>query len=88
MAIWMIIVRCWLNAPGRHEKSAITLPPEIDIAPVPAGRTLSEMLAAGELEPVVLSLMRDLGLVNHNEPVKRLFTQGLVLKGGTAMSKA
>ena len=33
-------------------------------------------------------LMRDLGLVNHDEPVKRLFTQGLVLKGGTAMSKS
>jgi leucyl-tRNA synthetase len=32
--------------------------------------------------------MRDLGLVNHGEPVKRLFTQGLVLKGGTAMSKS
>jgi len=33
-------------------------------------------------------VMRDLGLVNHGEPVKRLFTQGLVLKGGTAMSKS
>jgi leucyl-tRNA synthetase len=33
-------------------------------------------------------MMRDLGLVNHSEPVKRLFTQGLVLKGGTAMSKS
>jgi leucyl-tRNA synthetase len=33
-------------------------------------------------------VMRDLGLVNHDEPVKRLFTQGLVLKGGTAMSKS
>jgi leucyl-tRNA synthetase len=33
-------------------------------------------------------VMRDLGLINHNEPVKRLFTQGLVLKGGTAMSKS
>ncbi len=33
-------------------------------------------------------VMRDLGLVNHEEPVKRLFTQGLVLKGGTAMSKS
>jgi leucyl-tRNA synthetase len=33
-------------------------------------------------------VMRDLGLVNHNEPVSRLFTQGLVLKGGTAMSKS
>ncbi len=33
-------------------------------------------------------VMRDLGLVNHDEPVLRLFTQGLVLKGGTAMSKS
>ena len=33
-------------------------------------------------------VMRDLGLVNHNEPVKRLFTQGMVLKGGMAMSKS
>jgi len=33
-------------------------------------------------------VMRDLGLVNHDEPVTRLFTQGLVLKGGTAMSKS
>ena len=33
-------------------------------------------------------VMRDLGLVNHDEPVMRLFTQGLVLKGGTAMSKS
>ena len=41
-----------LNAPGRHEKLAITLPPEIDIAPIPPGRTLSGMLAAGELDAV------------------------------------
>ncbi|MGH9679316.1 MAG: leucine--tRNA ligase [Candidatus Acidiferrales bacterium] len=33
-------------------------------------------------------VMRDLNLVNHNEPVRRLFTQGMVLKGGTAMSKS
>ena len=33
-------------------------------------------------------VMRDLGLVNHNEPVKRLFTQGMVLRGGLAMSKS
>jgi len=33
-------------------------------------------------------VMRDLGLVNHNEPVQRLFTQGTVLKGGVAMSKS
>jgi leucyl-tRNA synthetase len=33
-------------------------------------------------------VMRDLGLVEHSEPVKRLFTQGMVLKGGFAMSKS
>jgi leucyl-tRNA synthetase len=33
-------------------------------------------------------VMRDLGLIQHNEPIKRLFTQGMVLKGGTAMSKS
>ncbi len=33
-------------------------------------------------------VMRDLGLVSHDEPITRLFTQGMVLKGGTAMSKS
>ena len=33
-------------------------------------------------------VMRDLGLVDHSEPVKRLFTQGMVQKGGVAMSKS
>jgi leucyl-tRNA synthetase len=33
-------------------------------------------------------VMRDLGLITHGEPAARLFTQGMVLKGGTAMSKS
>ena len=33
-------------------------------------------------------VMRDLGLVRHNEPIARLFTQGMVQKGGVAMSKS
>jgi leucyl-tRNA synthetase len=33
-------------------------------------------------------VMRDLGLVNHGEPIARLFPQGMVLKGGVAMSKS
>ncbi|MGB6959641.1 MAG: leucine--tRNA ligase, partial [Candidatus Acidiferrum sp.] len=33
-------------------------------------------------------VMRDLGLVKHNEPITRLFTQGMVQKGGVAMSKS
>src|SRR5260221_14781838 len=32
--------------------------------------------------------MRDLGLITHNEPAARLFTQGMVQKGGVAMSKS
>ena len=33
-------------------------------------------------------MMRDLGLVDHDEPIQRLFAQGMVLKGGAAMSKS
>jgi leucyl-tRNA synthetase len=33
-------------------------------------------------------VMYDLGLVNHREPVKRLFSQGMVLKDGLKMSKS
>ncbi|HTB93816.1 MAG TPA: leucine--tRNA ligase [Candidatus Sulfotelmatobacter sp.] len=33
-------------------------------------------------------VMRDLGLVRHSEPIARLFTQGMVQKGGVAMSKS
>jgi leucyl-tRNA synthetase len=33
-------------------------------------------------------VMRDLGMIRHNEPAARLFTQGMVQKGGVAMSKS
>jgi leucyl-tRNA synthetase len=33
-------------------------------------------------------MMYDIGLVNHREPVKRLFSQGMVLKDGAKMSKS
>jgi leucyl-tRNA synthetase len=33
-------------------------------------------------------VMRDLGLIEHREPVKRLFSQGMVLRGGAVMSKS
>jgi leucyl-tRNA synthetase len=33
-------------------------------------------------------VMRDLGLVKHDEPIARLFTQGMVQKGGVTMSKS
>jgi len=33
-------------------------------------------------------VMRDLGLVTHNEPADRMFTQGMVIKDGAKMSKS
>ena len=33
-------------------------------------------------------MMNDLGMVNHREPIKRLFSQGMVLKDGVKMSKS
>jgi leucyl-tRNA synthetase len=33
-------------------------------------------------------VMRDIGVVEHGEPIKNLFTQGMVLKDGSAMSKS
>src|SRR5258706_4431402 len=33
-------------------------------------------------------VMRDIGLITHNEPIARRFTQGIVQKGGVAMSKS
>ncbi len=36
--------------PGREEKIKVTLPPEVRLEPIPAGKTLSQMLDAGELD--------------------------------------
>jgi len=33
-------------------------------------------------------VMRDLGLIKNDEPVERLFTQGMVIKNGAKMSKS
>ena len=33
-------------------------------------------------------VMRDMGMVKNSEPVERLFTQGMVIKGGAKMSKS
>jgi 4,5-dihydroxyphthalate decarboxylase len=39
--------------PGRDERATIKLPPEIDLAAIPVDRTLSDMLAAGELDGLI-----------------------------------
>ena len=33
-------------------------------------------------------VMRDMGIVKNDEPAERLFTQGMVIKGGAKMSKS
>jgi 4,5-dihydroxyphthalate decarboxylase len=42
-----------LQEPGRKEKIALTLPPGIDLQPIPADRTLDAMLDAGEIDGLV-----------------------------------
>ncbi len=39
-----------LHEAGRTEKLPLSLPPEIEIGPIPSGRVLSDMLAAGEID--------------------------------------
>jgi 4,5-dihydroxyphthalate decarboxylase len=42
-----------LEQPGRRERTPIALPPHIELAAIPAGTTLSGLLAAGELDGIV-----------------------------------
>ena len=42
-----------LEDPGRTERSALQLPPGIDLQPIPAGRTLSNMLEKGEIDAMI-----------------------------------
>jgi len=41
-----------LHAPGREAKVAHEAPPGVDIAPIPPGRTLSDLLASGEIDAI------------------------------------
>ena len=41
-----------LDQPGRVEKLQVTVPPGVDIQPIPAHRTLSDMLVSGEIDAV------------------------------------
>lgn len=39
-----------IETPGRIEKARVSLPPEISVEPIPDGKTLSRMLADGEID--------------------------------------
>jgi leucyl-tRNA synthetase len=74
--------------------------PKLDTAPVD-GKTIDYWFPIdqyiGGVEHAILHLiysrfwtkfMRDIGLVKNDEPVERLFTQGMVIKNGAKMSKS
>ena len=60
------------ETPGRDEKLKLDLPPHIKLNPIPAGKTLSQMLASGEIDALHSPRMPS---TLHTQPgkVKRLF---------------
>jgi len=58
--------------PGRPEKLRLNLPPEIRLEPIPAGKTLSAMLAAGEIDALYTARMPST-FVRGSGKVRRLF---------------
>jgi 4,5-dihydroxyphthalate decarboxylase len=62
-----------LHAPGRAEKLRLALPPDLDIAPIAAGRTLSDMLATGEIDALYTPRTPQCFRAGH-PAVRRLFS--------------
>lgn len=66
----------WINGgledPGRQEKVELRLPASIRIQPAPAGKSLSAMLAAGELDALVTARAPSC-FINGSPNVRRLF---------------
>jgi 4,5-dihydroxyphthalate decarboxylase len=58
--------------PGRTEKLAITLPPEIKLASIPSDKILSHMLRDGEID-AIYSPRTPSCFTQHPEKVRRLF---------------
>jgi 4,5-dihydroxyphthalate decarboxylase len=61
-----------LEDPGREERAAIKLPREIDLQSVPVDRSLSEMLAKGELDAII-SARAPSCFLRHAPHIARLF---------------
>ena len=61
------------NKPGRKERLALELPEDMDVAPIPEGSTLNELLLAGELDAVISPTPPD-GFTAGDKAVRRLFT--------------
>ncbi len=61
------------NKPGRKERLALELPEDMDVAPIPEGSTLNELLLAGKLDAVIAPTPPD-GFTAGDKAVRRLFT--------------
>ena len=61
------------NKPGRKERLALELPEDMDVAPIPEGSTLNELLLAGELDAVIAPTPPD-GFTAGDKAVRRLLT--------------
>lgn len=62
-----------MHEPGRVEKQALNLPPEIDIAPIGPGQTLAEMLVTGEID-ALYAPRTPRPLAEGRPEVRRLFS--------------
>lgn len=61
-----------VEQPGRIEKIALALPPAIRLEPIPAGKTLAQMLADGEVD-ALLAARPPSTLASRPNDVRRLF---------------
>lgn len=61
-----------LEEPGREERSPLSLPPEVDLKPIPRDRNLSQMLADGEID-ALLSARAPSCYLNGAPNVDRMF---------------
>lgn len=61
-----------LHEPGRIEKAKLQLPPDIEIEPIPADRTLADMLVTGEIDALTCPRSPQPFLAG-NPAVRRLF---------------
>lgn len=62
-----------LHEPGRIEKAAVDLPPTVDIAPIPPGATLADLLARGEID-AIYTPRSPRPFAERDPRVRRLFT--------------
>jgi 4,5-dihydroxyphthalate decarboxylase len=61
-----------MHSPGRTEKQALDLPPEIDVQAVPSDRTLADMLVTGEID-ALYAPRTPRPLLEGRPEVRRLF---------------